>query len=79
MCPTATTQLPSSAADALALANSVALKLGRAAEGCPRAAELLKAASAQEEAFRRKVCAGYDRVSVRFEGPRLDGSSRDGA
>ena len=35
----------------------MALKLGRAAEGCPRAAELLKAASAQEEAFRRKVCA----------------------
>lgn len=42
-------------ADALALANSVALKLGRAAEGCPKAAELLKAASAEEEALRRKV------------------------
>jgi hypothetical protein len=56
----------------------VALKLGRAAEGCPRAAELLKAASAQEEAFRRKVCAQY-RVDARFEGLRLDGSSRDGA
>jgi hypothetical protein len=35
--------------DALALANSVALKLGRATEGCPKAAELLKAASAEEE------------------------------
>jgi hypothetical protein len=42
-------------ADALALANSVALKLGRAAEGCPKAAELLKQASAEEEALRRKV------------------------
>lgn len=38
-------------------ANSVALKLGRAAEGCPKAAELLKAASAEEERLsaQRKV------------------------
>ena len=71
-------QLAACGADALALANSVALKLGRAAEGCPRAAELLRAASAQEAATRRKVCAGH-RVHVRFGGLRLDGSRRDGA
>lgn len=59
--------------DSLSLANSVALKLGRAAEGCPKAAELLKVASAEEERLsaQRKVIVSSTECPQTRRPPRV--------